>query len=65
MARPYAVNELILMHGLVASKLGNERRLPKALGTCLINHTDSFNSSLKLGVVFFLGLSPVTNKVYV
>ncbi|KAK4379388.1 hypothetical protein RND71_001250 [Anisodus tanguticus] len=25
----------------------NERSLPKALGTCLINHTDSFNSSLK------------------
>ena len=44
------VNELILMLGLVANKFGNERSLPKALGTCLINHTDSFNSSL----IFFL-----------
>jgi len=64
MDRPYAVNELILMLGLVASKLGNERSLPKALGTCLINHTDSFNSSLKFCVVFF-GISPYTNPVYV
>lgn len=54
MDRPYAVNELILMLGLVASKFGNERSLPKALGTCLINHTDSFNSSLKFFVVFLV-----------
>ncbi|KAG6383911.1 hypothetical protein SASPL_155528 (mitochondrion) [Salvia splendens] len=33
MDRPYAVNELILMLGLVASKFGNERSLPKALGS--------------------------------
>ncbi|PHT42545.1 hypothetical protein CQW23_16570 [Capsicum baccatum] len=32
MDRPYAVNELILMLGLVASEFGNERSLPKALG---------------------------------
>nr|KAJ0208643.1 hypothetical protein LSAT_V11C400182810 [Lactuca sativa] len=31
MDHPYAVNELILMLGLVASKFGNERSLPKAL----------------------------------
>lgn len=45
---PCAVNKLILMLGLVAvaSKFGNEISLPKALGTCLIKHTDSFNSSL-------------------
>lgn len=59
MDRPYAVNELILMLGLVASKFGNERSLPKALGTCLINHTDSFNSSLKF-IVF--GISPLTKR---
>lgn len=64
MDRPYAVNELILMLGLVASEFGNERSLPKALGTCLIKTTDSFNSSLKFFLVFF-GISPVTNPVYV
>ncbi|KAL8223269.1 hypothetical protein R6Q57_020668 [Mikania cordata] len=31
MDHPYAVNELILMLGLVASKFGNERSIPKAL----------------------------------
>lgn len=64
MDRPYAVNELILMLGLVANEFGNERSLPKALGTCLINHTDSFNSSLTFILLFF-GISPVTNPVYV
>jgi hypothetical protein len=49
---------------LVASEFGNERSIPKALGTCLINHTDSFNSSLKFYVLFF-GISPGTNPVYV
>ncbi|KAK4384271.1 Ribosomal protein S13, mitochondrial [Sesamum angolense] len=33
---PLRVNELILMLGLVASKFGNERSLPKALG--LLRH---------------------------
>lgn len=51
---PYAVNELILVLELVASEFENEISLPKALGTCLINHTDSFNSSLKLDVVFLV-----------
>ncbi|KAG5606559.1 hypothetical protein H5410_028051 [Solanum commersonii] len=52
MDRPYTVNELILMLGLVASQFKNERSLPKALGTCLINHTDSFNSSLEFISIF-------------
>ncbi|KAL7174760.1 hypothetical protein ACSBR1_043938 (mitochondrion) [Camellia fascicularis] len=70
MDRPYAVNELILMLGLVASKFGNERSLPKALGTCLINHTDSFNSSLKFCASFAtplvarLGLAPFARLSY-
>lgn len=43
------------MLGLVASKLGNKRSLPKALGTCLINRTDSFNSSLNFFHFYFAG----------
>ena len=37
------------------------KKYTESLGTCLINHTDSFNSSLK----FYLGISPVTNPVSV
>ena len=33
MDRHYAVSELILMQGLLASKFGNERRLPKEQAT--------------------------------
>lgn len=33
MDRPYAVNKLILIQGLLASKFGNERRLPKEQAT--------------------------------
>ena len=50
------------MLGLVASKFESERSLPEALGTCLINDTDSFNNSLKFLLWLHLPICQVYYK---